>query len=109
MMLYSCHHDTKRLLLETVLRFTPQGDALMPQLQQALEIISEVAIKINRDVHAREAQDKMLQLQHEFGALDFLEPSRHFVMEGDLVKVCVCDSPLLLHLLELFNFLYHKC
>lgn len=76
-----------RLLLETILKYTAANDPLLPRLEQALQESSSVATKINKDVHTREAQDKMLQLQAEFGNNEVFGPGRVLLREGSLIKV----------------------
>ncbi len=83
-----------RLLLETILKYTPEGDPLQNQIKICLDRISSVATKINEDVHTREARDKIIELQADFND-SFLAPSRVFIKEGFLVKVSSVPYPLL--------------
>ncbi len=74
-----------RLLLESILKYTPEGDPLHKQIKMCLDRISSVATKINDAVHTREARDKIIELQEDFND-SFLAPSRVFIKEGFLVK-----------------------
>ncbi len=74
-----------RLLLESILKYTPEDDLLTNSIRTCLDRISSVATKINDDVHTREARDKIIELQEGFNE-SFLAPSRVFIKEGFLVK-----------------------
>ncbi len=76
-----------RLLLESILKYTPEDDPVHNCIKDCLDRISSVATKINDDVHTREARDKIIELQEDFNDNSFLAPSRVFIKEGFLVKV----------------------
>ncbi|CAM9165577.1 unnamed protein product [Chrysoparadoxa australica] len=75
-----------KLLLETMIKFSEEGDPLAPRLGEGLKSISMSADRINHDVHKREAQEKLLKLQVEFKD-NFVAASRTFVREGILQRI----------------------
>lgn len=76
-----------KLLLAEMLKHTPEDRPDHNKLNEALKNISKVATTINDAVTQQEQRMKVIELQEAFGE-SLTTPSRFFVKEGPLIKVC---------------------
>jgi hypothetical protein len=78
-----------KLLLEQLLKFTNQDHQDFQNLNQALKLVSVVALHVNEQVRKRENTEKILSIQSLFGDdVNFVVPGRFYVFDGKLKKVC---------------------
>jgi len=77
------------LLLDDLIKNTPEEHPDRSDLQRALAEMGSVAHYINESVRQAEARAKMLEVQNSFvGGAAIIEAHRVFVKEGMLTKVC---------------------
>ena len=78
-----------KLLLFEIMKNTPEDHQDMPNLQKALDVVSTVAKHINDSVKSQETRSKITSIQDKFSTkLTLITPSRVFVKQGPLMKVC---------------------
>lgn len=84
-----------RLLLEDLLKHTPADHEDHHQLKVAVDRVKQVADDINESIKRAENRQKVLQIQNSFMAssifaseVKIVEPSRVFIKEGSLLKIC---------------------
>jgi len=79
-----------RLLLEELLSHTPPGHPDYKDLQAALDKLIAVAKDVNKAITDQENRDRMIKISRKLIDLkeDLILPSRYFIREGDLQKVC---------------------
>eukprot|EP00602_Paraphysomonas_sp_CaronLab_P000051 CAMPEP_0185028450 /NCGR_PEP_ID=MMETSP1103-20130426/14168_1 /TAXON_ID=36769 /ORGANISM="Paraphysomonas bandaiensis, Strain Caron Lab Isolate" /LENGTH=652 /DNA_ID=CAMNT_0027562875 /DNA_START=12 /DNA_END=1970 /DNA_ORIENTATION=+ len=81
-----------RLLLEELLKYTPETNEDHQDIVEALENVRDVAAKNNEAIRQQEGMDKvyqvMIQLDSRYSVNLLDKPSRMFVRQGDLMKQC---------------------
>lgn len=78
-----------RLLLEEIQKNTPESHRNYKIQAEALELVKEVATTINEAVRAQANRAQIISIQEQFqGDITFVEPSRRFIHQGQLTKVC---------------------
>lgn len=79
-----------KLLVERLIRFTPETHPDHQPLTCALLGISEVADYVNKGIHEKEARLRVWEIQRMLVPTppNLVEAHRHYVMEGYLTKVC---------------------
>lgn len=81
-----------RLLMEQLLKYTPETHPDFSVLQQALTVILTLAESNNEAIRARENKNKMMEIMMTIEPttrMDLLEDrSRRFVMEATLLRQC---------------------
>jgi len=84
-----------RLLLEQMLKSTPESHPDFQSVQAAVALVSNVADKIEANLKARDNAEIMLRIQKLFGDnVSIMSPGRFFVMEEVLLKQCrKADKP----------------
>jgi len=80
-----------KLLVEELIKNTPEQHPDYEELNNALEKIKSVAIVINESCHKQHNLEQLMELEEKLtGALpkDFVQPARKLIHEGDLTKLC---------------------
>lgn len=78
-----------RLLLEDLLKNTPDTHPDHKNLLSALEKLKIVAEQVDKAIHEQKNRESMLKIQKRVGdAVQIIEPGRVYVREGDLIKLC---------------------
>lgn len=79
-----------KLLLERIIKFTPETHADYRDLKVALMGVSEVADYVNKGIHEKESRLRVWEIQRMLVPTppNLVEAHRHFIMEGYLTKVC---------------------
>ncbi|EGC39822.1 hypothetical protein DICPUDRAFT_26275, partial [Dictyostelium purpureum] len=82
-----------KLLLQSLIQYTPLESPDYKDVDKALESISEVANIVNESIREKQKMEKILSIQKRFtGACPpLLAPLRTFIREGYLTKVCRKD------------------
>ena len=75
-----------KLLLEQLLKATPEAHPDHAPTQAALEMVSAVAHKVNTAIKRREAVEAVYELQSEFVGGELVRPGRYLVKRVDDVK-----------------------
>jgi hypothetical protein len=78
-----------RLLLEDLVKNTPESHPDHKTLNSALEKLKIVAEQVDKAIHEQKNRELMFKIQKRVGeAAQIIEPGRIYVREGDLTKVC---------------------
>lgn len=81
-----------RLLLEELLKCTPEDHAEFPLIQQALTRVSEVAAANNQDIKERDSRKKLMDIMMSFDEKSRVnlmdDPSRKFLKEATFSRQC---------------------
>ncbi|KAF2072417.1 hypothetical protein CYY_006274 [Polysphondylium violaceum] len=79
-----------KLLIQSLVSFTPKESSDSALLGTALDTISKVADHINESIRERQNLEKILFIQRRFTGQcpPLLAPLRTFIREGSLTKVC---------------------
>jgi hypothetical protein len=71
-----------------VCRHTPEGHADHKSLCDALQLVSDITMHVNKGIHRSEAQQKVREVEATLISAPALSaPHREFLREGYLVKV----------------------
>eukprot|EP01130_Rhizamoeba_saxonica_P010181 TRINITY_DN4171_c0_g1_i1.p1 TRINITY_DN4171_c0_g1~~TRINITY_DN4171_c0_g1_i1.p1 ORF type:complete len:945 (+),score=215.29 TRINITY_DN4171_c0_g1_i1:19-2853(+) len=82
-----------RLLLEDYIKDTEEDHPDYDVLLKSLEQLKIVADDVNRSVEEHENQMKLFEISKKFeDKVEIISPSRVFIMEGELTKVCRKDN-----------------
>jgi hypothetical protein len=78
------------LLLGELIKTTPEDHVDLPLLKKALEQVNEVAHKVNAEITAQQNRQLVYEKTQLLGLDEarFIQPSRHFVRQGTMTKVC---------------------
>jgi len=78
-----------KLLLQEIQKMTADDHGDKKACDEALIVVSEVALRINDEVKLYESRQKIMEIQSNFtGNVDFVSPSRRFIRQGQLTKIC---------------------
>ncbi|GMI19304.1 hypothetical protein TeGR_g4224 [Tetraparma gracilis] len=77
-----------KMLLTELLKCTTAEHPDYTHLQKALELVSSVAVSLNDDMKSIETRKRTMDVATQFESLELLTPSRLFVKQGVLTKVC---------------------
>ena len=79
-----------KMLLQDLLKNTPEGHADSQNLREALTSIEQVAVFLNETIRRHEVILEMLRLQKQISGLelDLLAPGRILIKRGILTKIC---------------------
>jgi hypothetical protein len=77
-----------KMLLVELLKVTPEHHPDYHTIKQALDIISSVATALNNDIKNFEVRKRTIEVATQFETFELLTPSRMFVKQGVLKKVC---------------------
>eukprot|EP01130_Rhizamoeba_saxonica_P009631 TRINITY_DN3927_c0_g1_i1.p1 TRINITY_DN3927_c0_g1~~TRINITY_DN3927_c0_g1_i1.p1 ORF type:complete len:420 (-),score=69.37 TRINITY_DN3927_c0_g1_i1:387-1646(-) len=84
-----------RMLLEEIVEKTNQDHPDYQDLVTVLELVKQVADKVNTAVTEAENMDKLYRISKKFtNEKDFqiMEPGRKFILQGELMKICRKDN-----------------
>ncbi|KAJ1921367.1 hypothetical protein H4219_000684 [Mycoemilia scoparia] len=78
-----------KMLLNDLLKHTPEGHPDCKSLENALNMISEVATFVNENIREHEMSLRILEIQRSLNAKEMLlAPGRKVVKQGALTKIC---------------------
>ena len=79
-----------KLLLEDLLKNTPETHVDYADLKKSLDQIESVATFVNETIREQESVLKMLSIQRNMSGLtqDLIQPGRRLLKQGILVKIC---------------------
>lgn len=78
-----------RLLLQEILKHTPEGSPDKEELETALAKIKEVAKACDQSIAVRETTEKLLELQTLFGeGVCIFAAGREFLMDAEMLRQC---------------------
>ncbi|KYR00698.1 pleckstrin (PH) domain-containing protein [Tieghemostelium lacteum] len=79
-----------KLLLKSLIDYTPIESPDYPTIMDALEKVSQVANHINESIREKQNSEKILSIQRRFTGYvpPLLAPLRTFIKEGYLTKIC---------------------
>lgn len=78
-----------KLLLQEIQKMTDESHQDKKACDEALAVVSAVALRINEEVNLYKSRQKIMEIQSNFtGNVDFVSPSRRFIREGQLTKIC---------------------
>jgi hypothetical protein len=78
-----------KLLLQEIQKMTDDAHDDKKACDEALAVVSAVALRINDEVKLYESRQKIMEIQSNFtGSVDFMSPSRRFIRQGQLTKIC---------------------
>jgi len=77
-----------KMLLQELLKYTDNNHRDFEKLTSACQIIEEVARSLNNDMKSKELRRNTIEICEQFDDLSLLSPSRLFVKESDLQKIC---------------------
>jgi len=82
-----------RLLIEEFLHNTPQTHKDYKDIQASLDKLMAVAKDVNKAITDQENRDRMIKISKKLVDMkeELIAPSRYFIREGDLQKVCRKD------------------
>mmetsp|Transcript_25614 Transcript_25614/g.84601 ORF Transcript_25614/g.84601 Transcript_25614/m.84601 type:complete len:965 (-) Transcript_25614:260-3154(-) len=76
-----------KLLLEEILKYTPEDAEDYEDLRRALNLISEQADQCNEATRRRENTEKLRSIQKNFPGIDLVDPERKIIREGKLTRI----------------------
>jgi len=78
-----------RLLLESILKYSPENHIDYKDLKDATDFISNIAIEVDERLLQYQIAHKVLDIQNSLVGLeeDIVKPTRTFLKEGDLKKI----------------------
>ncbi|XXQ39087.1 DH domain-containing protein [Plasmodiophora brassicae] len=77
-----------RLLLENLIKYTDSDHPDFSVLSRALDLIAQVATKINEAMRSQQTTAYIVEIQRRLNGCVLIEPGRHFLHEGQLT----CDT-----------------
>ncbi|EDR29148.1 Rho/RAC guanine nucleotide exchange factor, putative [Entamoeba dispar SAW760] len=77
-----------KLLLEDLIRNTPEGHCDLARLKNALDKVKSINLNVNHSVDIQSRQQKLIELSKKIkGIDDLIQPNRYYICDGELTRI----------------------
>ncbi|EKE37057.1 hypothetical protein ENUP19_0252G0029 [Entamoeba nuttalli] len=77
-----------KLLLEDLIRNTPEGHCDLARLKNALDKVMSINLNVNHSVDIQSRQQKLIELSKKIkGIDDLIQPNRYYICDGELTRI----------------------